>query len=177
MAAAWASGHLRRRREPVRCRAPGPSTLARSLRTSPKRGRCRDLDDPSALFLAVLHGYPLAICSGQFDLASEHWPSNRSWPTGSDGPLRVERTYSQRPSATARRSDEGEELAAPPRRWLRRRAADALAYYGVQLMAARRLQGRYGEVAPLIADAAERTRRYPRIEPRWRPRTSMVATR
>ena len=137
-----------------------PSTLGTELTDiAEARSAARDLDDPSALFLAVLHGYPLAICSGQFDLASEHLAVQQELADRFRRPAFVwSATYIAASEALLRGDPtRGEELAATA---LDAGSAggqpDAFAYYGVQLMAARRLQGRYGEVAPLIADAAER---------------------
>ena len=137
-----------------------PSTLAaESTAIAEAQAAARDLDDPSALFYTAQRGYALAISSGQFDLAHEDLVVMQDVAEKFRRPIFVwSATYAAAAEALLRGDPaRAEELAA---------AAldvgsssgqpDAFGYYGVQLMATRYKQGRFGEVAPLIADAAER---------------------
>ena len=137
-----------------------PSTLAAGLADiAEARAAARDLDDPSGLFYVAHLSYRLAMCSGQFDVAGDDLTIMRELAERFRRPAFVWSATYLAASEALRHGDptKGEELAA---------AAldvgsssgqpDAFGYYGVQLMSTRRQQGRYEEVAPLIADTVER---------------------
>ncbi len=146
----------------IRCAAAvqAPSTLEDCLADITEAlAVARDLDDPSVLFRLAHRGYALAVSSGQFDLAHEYLTITQALAKKLCLPTFV---WSVAYVAAAEAllhgdSAKGEELAAAA---LDSGAAsgqpDAFGYYGAQLMTARFQQGRYGEVVPLIADAADR---------------------
>jgi len=145
----------------IRCAAAvqAPSTLVACLADITEAlATAHDLDDPSALFRVAHRGYALAISSGQFDVAREDLTIMRELAEKLRQPAFVWSVAYIAAAEALLHGDPagGEEFAAGA---LDSGSAsgqpDAFGYYGAQLMTARFQQGRYGEVAPLIADAAD----------------------
>jgi hypothetical protein len=119
---------------------------------------CETLDDPDRLHVICSNFYPVLICDAQFDVAAQRlrilealshrlrqparlW--NATFFAASEALLQGDATRAEQLAAAAL---EFGTVSGQP---------DASAFYGSQLMAVRRIQGRYGELVPIIAEVAE----------------------
>ncbi|HTT86712.1 MAG TPA: AAA family ATPase [Acidimicrobiales bacterium] len=134
----------------------GPWTLSRLIEDSAEAmALSRALDDPSRLAQSVHHGYLAAVCSGRFDEATQLLDTLRTSTERVPLPaqLWVGTFYSAAEALLHGDATRGEELAGIALEvGTASGQPDALSFYGSQLMGVRYMQGRYGELIPLIAD-------------------------
>jgi class 3 adenylate cyclase/tetratricopeptide (TPR) repeat protein len=136
-----------------------PSTLASELADITEAfAVARDLDDPVAVFLATGFCCALAVRAGQFGLARERLAMFRAMAEKLGQPLFLWSAAYTAASLALLHGDteEAEQLATTALEvGTGGGQPDAVAFYGLQLMATRIEQGRLGEMVSLIADAAE----------------------
>ena len=126
-----------------------------------------DLDDPAALLRAGSLGCALAVRAGQFELARERLAMLRAMAEKLGQPLFLwVASYTDTSFALLHGdTEEAERLAtAALEVGTAGGQPDAFAFYGMQLMKTRDEQGRFGELASLIADAAEQNPSIPAYE-------------
>ena len=117
----------------------------------------RDLDDPVAVFLATGFSCTLAVRAGQFELATERLAMFGAMTEKLGQPLFLwSANYTAASLALVHGDAEAAEQLATAALEVGTAGGqpDAVAFYGLQLMATRDEQGRMGEMVSLIADAA-----------------------
>ena len=136
-----------------------PSTLATELADFAEAfATASDLDDPVALLFVCTVGSALAVRAGQFELARERLATVRAMSEKLRQPvfLWLASLFDASFALLHGDTEEGEQLAtAALEVGTAGGQPDAFALYGVQLNSTRHEQGRLGELASLIADAAE----------------------
>ena len=135
-----------------------PSTLVEELADAVEAmAAARVLDDPVRLLRAALPGFYLASRAGQFEVADESLVVVREMAEKLGQASFLWMTCYRKASHALRHGDlERAERLATEALDLGSACGqpDAFQYYGIQLMSTRDMQGRLGELVPLIADAA-----------------------
>jgi tetratricopeptide (TPR) repeat protein len=136
-----------------------PSTLATQLVDAAEAlAAAQDLDDPVGLLRSANIGFALAVRAGQFELADERLAIQREMAEKLGQPSFLWMANYGDASAALLHGDteKAEQLvAAALEVGTASGQPDAFAFYSVQLMNTRYLQGRMGELVALIADTAE----------------------
>jgi DNA-binding SARP family transcriptional activator len=136
-----------------------PSTLATELADHAEAmATARDLDDPVGLLRAASSGYALATRAGQFALAEERLAIARELAKklGQPSLLWLATYYDASHALLRGDTEEAERLAtAAFEMGTASGQPDAFAFYVAQIMRTRGQQGRFGELASLIAAAVD----------------------
>jgi class 3 adenylate cyclase len=134
-----------------------PSTLEAQLADTAE-ANAEDVDEASRLSSESNYDYILAVRAAQFGLASEHLARAKQRAEKLRQPQLVwMATYTAAAHALLLGDAPTAELLATEALDVGTASGqpDALSFYGVQLMVVRYIQGRLGELVPLITDAAE----------------------
>jgi tetratricopeptide (TPR) repeat protein len=136
-----------------------PSTLATQLLDAAEAlAAAQELDDPVGLLRSANIGFALAVRAGQFELADERLAIQREMAEKLGQPSFLWMANYGDASAALLHGDieKAEQLvAAALEVGTASGQPDAFAFYSVQLMNTRYLQGRMGELVALIADTVE----------------------
>jgi class 3 adenylate cyclase/tetratricopeptide (TPR) repeat protein len=137
-----------------------PSRVSRHLEEAAEAiSLSRAIDDPSRLFSSAVSAADCALCAGKFDMAAEYMTTVQDLAERLRQPQLVWQAGYRAAAQAIVHGDaqEAEQLAtAVLEVGTASGQPDAFAYYGTQLMGVRNMQGRYGEMVPLIADVAQR---------------------
>jgi class 3 adenylate cyclase/tetratricopeptide (TPR) repeat protein len=137
-----------------------PSTVARQLdETAEAVLLAKTIDDPSRLLSASMNGAICALFVGQFDRFAEHLTTVQAVAEALRQPQIVweAKFITALQAMTRGDATEAEQLAtAALEVGTASGQPDAFSFFGSQLMRVRNMQGRYGEMVPLVADAAEK---------------------
>ena len=137
-----------------------PSTALRQLEDNVEAmSLSKAIDDASRLFSATVNTAIAALCVGQFDLVAQCMTTVQALAERLRQPQLIWEARFMAACQAMVLGDpaEAEELAtAALEAGTASGQPDAFSFYGSQLMRVRNMQGRYGEMLPLIADVAER---------------------
>ena len=137
-----------------------PSTVSRHLEeTAEAVSLSRVIDDPSRLFTSAVYAADSALCAGHFDRAAECLTTVQVLAARLGQPQFVWQAGYRTAARALMHGDaqEAEQLATAALDVATASGQpDAFSYYGTGLMGVRNMQGRLGELVPLIADVAEK---------------------
>ena len=137
-----------------------PSTVSRHLEeTAEAVSLSRVIDDPSRLFTSAVYAVDSALCAGRFDMVAEYMTTVQALAERLRQPQLVWQAGYRAAAQAIMHGDaqEAEQLAtAALEVGTASGQPDAFSYYGTGLMGIRNMQGRYGELVPLIADVADK---------------------
>ena len=137
-----------------------PSTAIRQFgETAEAISLALAIDDPARLFSASLNGAICALFTGQFDMVAEHLTRVQTLAERLRQPQMI---WEAEFMAALHALTHGDAVEAERRATVALEVGtasgqpDSFSFYGTQLMGIRNMQGRYGEMVPLIVDVAEK---------------------